>query len=209
MNILTPKISDDLFWSLTFLPFSSPLFQNKKFLLEIFFTQFVLCLIAITVLLEILGDGCMGRPPLADPGLQKRGSKFLPKFLNDPFLGVSRKNFCISPQNSIYLPKFLMTFFLVIDLFRVLYMVFFHRGAKSAADIDTGGGQNPYFSTKSQYFHCSFCPGGGQTPLPISMGEEHGRICPPGSATAVPHLKFWGTMPPFPSKSPPMGLALN
>ena len=53
-----------------------------------------------------------------------------------------------------------MTFFLVIDLFRVLYMVFFHRGAKSAADIDTGG-QNSYFSTKSQYFHCSFWPGGG------------------------------------------------
>src|SRR6218665_3386538 len=23
------------------------------------------------------------------------------------------------------------------------------------------GGQNPYFSTKSQYYHCSFCPRGG------------------------------------------------
>src|SRR6218665_3125207 len=42
-------------------------------------------------------------------------------------------------KSSIYFPKFLMTFFLVIDLFRVLYLVFFHRGgAKSAADIDTG-----------------------------------------------------------------------
>ena len=48
-------------------------------------------------------------------------------------------------------------------------MVFFHRGAKSVADIAMGG-QNPYFSSKSQYYHCSFCPGGGQTPLPISMG---------------------------------------
>src|SRR6218665_1089836 len=26
--------------------------------------------------------------------------------------------------------------------------------------IDTGG-QNPYFSTKSHCYHCSFCPGGG------------------------------------------------
>src|SRR6218665_2650930 len=63
-----------------------------------------------------------------------------------------------------------MTFILVIDLFCVLYMLFFHGGAKSTADINTGG-QTPYFSTKSQYFHCSFCPEeGGQTPLPISMG---------------------------------------
>jgi len=31
-------------------------------------------------------------------------------------------------KSSIYFPKFLMTFFLGIDLFRVLYLVFFHRG---------------------------------------------------------------------------------
>ena len=68
-----------------------------------------------------------------------------------------------------------MTFFLVIDLFCVLYM---------------GGGQirsRPYFSTKSQYFHCSFCPerGGPNSiaNLPISMGAMAGfapwiRHCP-------------------------------
>src|SRR6218665_1517584 len=34
---------------------------------------------------------------LADPELQKRGAKFLPKFFRDLFLGVSRKNVSIFP----------------------------------------------------------------------------------------------------------------
>src|SRR6218665_502242 len=60
-----------------------------------------------------------------------------------------------------------MTFFLVRPFLCFIYGIF------------SLGGQIPYFSTKSQYFHCSFCPeGGGQTPLPISMGG-HGRICLP------------------------------
>jgi len=41
----------------------------------------------------------------------------------------------------------------------MFYVVFFRMGAKSVADIDTGD-QNPYFSTKSQCYHCSSCPGG-------------------------------------------------
>ena len=45
------------------------------------------------------------------------GAKFWPKFFNDLFLGVSRQNIDISPKIFIYLPKFLMTFFLVIELF--------------------------------------------------------------------------------------------
>jgi len=36
---------------------------------------------------------------------------------------------------------------------------FFIGGAKSVADIATGGPKS--FSTKSQYYHYSFCPGGG------------------------------------------------
>src|SRR6218665_572140 len=71
-----------------------------------------------------------------------------------------------------------MTFFLVIDLFCVLYMVFFHGGAKSTADINAGG-QTPYFSTKSQYFHCSFCPEGGAKLHCQFRWGGHGRICPP------------------------------
>jgi len=54
----------------TYDPFSSflhqkPLFQNKKLLLQTFFTQFVLCLNPITVLLEILGGRMHGpsHPP--------------------------------------------------------------------------------------------------------------------------------------------------
>src|SRR6218665_906096 len=72
----------------------------------------------------------------------------------------------------IYLPKFLMTFFSHRPFF-VFYMVFFHLGAKSVADIAMGGGQNSYFSTKSQYYHCSFCPRGGRNSI------ANGRICPP------------------------------
>src|SRR6218665_3259221 len=56
-------------------------------------------------------------------------------------------------------------------------VLFFPWGAKSVTDIDTGVGQNPYISTNSQCYHCSFCPKGGQTPLPTSMGG-HGRIPP-------------------------------
>src|SRR6218665_1380084 len=43
------------------------------------------------------------------------------------------------------------------------------QGVTSVADIDKGG-QNPYFSTNLQYYHYSFCPRGGQSPLPTSMG---------------------------------------
>src|SRR6218665_2023176 len=41
-------------------------------------------------------------------------------------------------------------------------------GAKSVTDIGMGG-QNPYISTNSQYYNYSFCPRGGQIPLPTSM----------------------------------------
>src|SRR6218665_1966354 len=82
---------------------------------------------------QIRKTGSNWRHPhsLADPGLQRRGAKFLQTFFNDLFLGVSPKISPFPPKNSIYLSKFLMTFsfFLVIDLFRVLYMVFFHRGS--------------------------------------------------------------------------------
>src|SRR6218665_3742825 len=66
-------------------------------------------------------------------------------------------------------------------------MVFFsHRGAKSVADSATGGGQNPYFSTKSQCYHCSFCPGGGaKLHCQFRWGAMAG-FAPPGSATACP-----------------------
>src|SRR6218665_985771 len=77
-----------------------------------------------------------------------------------------------------------MTFFsFVIDLFCVLYMVFFHRGgAKSAADIDRWGPNSLLFnkitippllflSRRGAKLHCQFRWGG------------HGRICPSGSAT--------------------------
>src|SRR6218665_3139468 len=106
---------------------------------------------------------------LADPGLQRRGAKFLKKFSNDLFLGVFPKISPFPPKIPYISSKFLMTFFLVIDLFCVLYMVFFHRGAKSAADIDRGA----KFLTFQQNHNTSIFfsgPKGGQTPLPISMG---------------------------------------
>src|SRR6218665_4159458 len=80
---------------------------------------------------------------LADPGIQKRGGANLCLHFSTTFFRIFS---VFPPKNSIYLPKFLMTFFLVIDLFRVLYMVFFHRGAKSAADIDTEGPKSLLFN---------------------------------------------------------------
>src|SRR6218665_3949940 len=97
-----------------------------------------------------------------------------------------------------------MTFFLVIDLFRVLYMVFFHRGAKSAADIDTGGPKSLLFnkitilpliflSWRVAKLHCQFrwgawpdLPPGSATDLDsclstqsaLELGPSH---CPNGS----------------------------
>src|SRR6218665_3989626 len=68
-------------------------------------------------------------------------------------------------------------FFLVIDLFHVLICYFSVRGAKSVADIDTGG-QNPYISTNSQCYHYSFCPRGGENSV-ANFDGGHGRICPP------------------------------
>src|SRR6218665_3212793 len=50
--------------------------------------------------------------------------------------------------------------------------------------LDRGVGQNPYISPNSQYYHYSFFPrgGGGQTPLPTSMGAWP-DLPPPGSIT--------------------------
>ena len=53
---------------------------------------------------------------LADPELQRRGGHIFAEIFERTFLGVSRKNFSVSQKSFIYLPKFLMTFFLVIDI---------------------------------------------------------------------------------------------
>ena len=100
-----------------------------------------------------------------------------------PFLGVSRKNFSISPKNVVYLPKFLMTFFSHRP-FSCFNVLFFRRGAKSVTDIDTGG-QNPYISTNSQCYHYSF------------------RSAPEGAKL---HWQFrWGAMAGFaPPRDPPL-----
>jgi len=82
-----------------------------------------------------------------------------------------------------------MTFF-YSSTFSVFYMVFFHRGAKSVANIATGG-QNPYFSTKSQYYHCSFCPGGGPNSIANFDGGAMAGFAPPGSATDQYQYKSW------------------
>src|SRR6218665_3601342 len=57
-------------------------------------------------------------------------------------------------------------------------MLFFRRGAKSVAGIDTGG-QNPYISTNSQCYHYSSCPQGGSNSIANFDGGDHGRIWPP------------------------------
>src|SRR6218665_1432579 len=67
---------------------------------------------------------------LADPELQKRGAKFLPKFLTTFFRRFS-KNFCISPKNLIYLPKFLMMTFFSHRPFSCFMWYFFPVGGQN------------------------------------------------------------------------------
>ena len=73
------------------------------------------------------------------------------------------------PQKIIvlYLPKFLMTFFL-----------FLLRGAKSVADIDAGGNKIRTFRQIHNAIITLSASEGGQTPLTTSM-RGRGRICPP------------------------------
>src|SRR6218665_1552412 len=90
------------------------------------------------------------------------------------FFRHSPKAFLHFPKNLIYLPKILMTFFFSHRPFSCFNVAFFLRGANSVADIEKGG-QNPYISPNSQYYHYSFFPRrGGQTPLPTSMGAMAG-----------------------------------
>src|SRR6218665_3687644 len=124
--------------------------------------------------------------PLADPGLQRRGGQISEKIFQRPFFRSFPKNF------SIYFPtkipsissKFLMTFFLVIDLFCVLYMVFFHRGAKSAADIDRGGPNSLLFN-KITILPLLFLSRRGVPNLHSQFrgGGPMAGFAPPGSAT--------------------------
>jgi len=130
-----------------------------------------------------LGNTGLGRA-LADPDLQKRGAKFVTKFLNDLFLGISRKNFCIPHKIPHLSPKISDDFFLVINLFRVLYGIFpYIGGAKSVADIATGGPNSLLFhkitilpllflSRRGAKLHCQF-----------QWGRAMAGFAPPGSAT--------------------------
>src|SRR6218665_1618932 len=97
-------------------------------------------------------------------------------------------------QNKLNLsPKISDDLFLVIDLFHVLISYFSVVGAKSVADIDTGGGPKSLHFDKFTMLSLLFLPPrGGQTPLPTSMGG-HGRICPRphGSATEYINLKIY------------------
>jgi len=63
-----------------------------------------------------------------------------------------------------------MTFFLVIDLFNVFNVVFSVGGAKSVADIDTGGPKSLLFDIFTMLSLLFLSIEGGQTPLPTSMG---------------------------------------
>src|SRR6218665_3089499 len=115
---------------------------------------------------------------LADPELQKRGGQIFSEICERPFLGVSRKNFSISPKSVHLSLKISDDLFLVIDLFNVFQCGIFHRGAKSVADIGMAG-QNPYFSTYSQFISLLFLPPrGAKLHCQLRWGG-HGRICPP------------------------------
>src|SRR6218665_3243404 len=81
----------------------------------------------------------LGGKALADSELQKRGATFLPKFLNDLFLGVSRKNFSIFPKNFHLSPKISDDLFLVIDLLFNVFNVVFSVGGQIRSRHRYGG----------------------------------------------------------------------
>ena len=99
---------------------------------------------------------------LADPELQKRGGQIFSEICERPFLGVSRKNFSISPKNVHLSLKISDDLFLVIDLFNVFQCGIFHRGAKSVADIGMGGAKILTFRHIHSLYHYSFCSRGGK-----------------------------------------------
>src|SRR6218665_953131 len=84
---------------------------------------------------------CMYECTLADPGLQKRGGKFFPKFLNDLFLGVSPK-FQHFPKMSSISRNFCGPF-LHFDKLTMLLLICLppKGGPNSIANFDGGHGR--------------------------------------------------------------------
>src|SRR6218665_2966897 len=115
---------------------------------------------------------CSSRQTLADPELQKRVAKFLPKFLNDVFLGLSRQNFSISPKNCHLSPK------ISYDFFHVLLWYFFVGRAKSVAVIDMGGPKSLLYDKFTMLSLLFQPPRGAKLHCQLRMGG-HGRICSP------------------------------
>jgi len=99
--------------------------------------------------------------------------------LSTTFFRRFPKNFRISPKKFHLSPKFLMTFFLVIDLFHVSCVLFFRRGAKSSTRHRYGGAKILTFRRNHIATIALSAPEGGQTPLPTSMGGPWPDLPPP------------------------------
>src|SRR6218665_2901846 len=91
------------------------------------------------------------------------GGQMFDEIFERPFLGISRKNFCIPQKFHIYLPNFLLPFFSHRPF--SCFIWYFSIGGQICSRHRYRGGKSPYFSTKSQYYHCSFCPGGGSNSI--------------------------------------------
>src|SRR6218665_3593779 len=97
------------------------------------------------------------------------GAKFWPKFLNEVFLGVSRKNFHISPKKFHLSPKISDDFFFSHRPFSWFHHGLFCRGENPLPKSDRGAKILTFRQIHSAIITLSALKG-GQTPLPTSMG---------------------------------------
>ena len=105
------------------------------------------------------------------------GGQIFAEIFERPFFTCFQKKFQHFPPNLCHLsPKISDDLFLVIDHFSCFNVIFFRRGAKSVAHIETGAKILTFPQIHNAIVTLS-APEGGQTPLPTSMGG-HGRICP-------------------------------
>src|SRR6218665_911413 len=105
------------------------------------------------------------------------GQNFCRNFLTTIFRRFPTK-FQHFPKKCHLSPKISDDHFFRHRPFPCFNVVFSVGGAKSVADIDSGGGQNPYISTNSRCYHYSLCPRRGPNSVANFDGGAMAEFAP-------------------------------
>src|SRR6218665_1260862 len=105
------------------------------------------------------------------------GAKFLTKFFNNLFLGISRKNFFIPKKFHMYLQKFLTTFFFSHRPF-LCFLWYFSIGGQICSRHRYGGTKILTFQQNHNTTIALSVPEGGPNSI-ANFDGGYGRICPP------------------------------